>query len=140
MCQELKARITLIIPSQEKPKSPKAQVNAVFFHRLYQLLKIGIPGIMSSEFGYVLLVAVALVARTLCDLWLINKGTLIETQVQCFSISDIYYMKEKPCLSDSKNFISYQIDCQHERTIVQESFVKFRNCDTSGKQNMLVYN
>lgn len=66
---------------EEKPKSPKAQVNAVFFRRLCQLLKIGIPGIATPEFGYVLLVASALVARTLCDLWLINKGTLIETAI-----------------------------------------------------------
>jgi len=66
---------------QEKPKSPKAQVNAVFFRRLYQLLKIGIPGILSPEFGFVLLVASALVGRTLCDLWLIKQGTLIETYV-----------------------------------------------------------
>lgn len=66
---------------EEKPKSPKAQVNAVFFRRLCQLLKIGIPGIISPEFGYILLVAGALVSRTLCDLWLINKGTLIETSI-----------------------------------------------------------
>lgn len=71
------------VPLQEKPKSPKAQVNAVFFHRLRQLLKIGIPGILSPEFGCVLLVAISLVGRTLCDLWLIQKTTLIETYVQC---------------------------------------------------------
>lgn len=66
---------------EEKPKAPKAQVNAIFFHRLCQLLKIGIPGILTPEFGYVLLVAMSLIARTLCDLWLINKGTLIETSI-----------------------------------------------------------
>ncbi|XP_011647748.1 ATP-binding cassette sub-family D member 3 [Pogonomyrmex barbatus] len=66
---------------EEKPKGPKAQVNAIFFHRLCQLLRIGIPGVLSPEFGYVLLVASALVGRTLCDLWLIKKSTLIETSI-----------------------------------------------------------
>ncbi|XP_011259407.2 ATP-binding cassette sub-family D member 3 [Camponotus floridanus] len=69
------------IIKEEKPKVPKAQVNAVFFRRLCQLLKIGIPGIISAEFGYILLVAVSLIGRTLCDLWLINKATLIETSI-----------------------------------------------------------
>ncbi|KAL6432024.1 hypothetical protein ACFW04_007451 [Cataglyphis niger] len=69
------------IIKEEKPKSPKAQVNAVFFRKLCQLLKIGIPGVMSPEFGYVLLVAAALITRTLCDLWMINKATLIETSI-----------------------------------------------------------
>lgn len=66
---------------QEKPKGPKAQVNAAFFRMLYKLLKIGIPGVLTPEFGCVVLVAAALVGRTLCDLWLIKKGTLIETYV-----------------------------------------------------------
>ncbi|XP_018343063.1 PREDICTED: LOW QUALITY PROTEIN: ATP-binding cassette sub-family D member 3 [Trachymyrmex septentrionalis] len=69
------------IIKEEKPKSPKAQVNAVFFRRLYQLLKIGIPGVLSPEFGFLFLVATALVGRTLCDLWLINKATLLETSI-----------------------------------------------------------
>jgi len=73
------AKIASIASLQEKPKSPKAEVNAVFFRRLWQLLKIGIPGVLSPEFGYVLLIASSLISRTLCDLWLINKGTLIET-------------------------------------------------------------
>ncbi|XP_072762219.1 ATP-binding cassette sub-family D member 3 [Anoplolepis gracilipes] len=66
---------------EEKPKNPKAQVDVVFFRRLCQLLKIGVPGIMTPEFGYVFLVAASLIARTLCDLWMINKGTLIETSI-----------------------------------------------------------
>ncbi|XP_018309500.1 ATP-binding cassette sub-family D member 3 isoform X1 [Mycetomoellerius zeteki] len=66
---------------EEKPKGPKAQVNAVFFRRLYQLLKIGIPGVLSPEFGFLLLVATALIGRTLCDLSLITKATLLETSI-----------------------------------------------------------
>lgn len=93
------------VPLQEKPKGPKAQVNAVFFRRLYQLLKIGIPGILSPEFGYVFLVAFALVSRTLCDLWLIKKNTLIETYVQCFWLVTL-----KNFIFLIQNFVYHQIN------------------------------
>lgn len=67
---------------EEKPKTgPKAYVNARFFKQLNQLLKIGIPSIVSPEFGFVLLVAGSLIARSLCDLWMINVGTLIEQSI-----------------------------------------------------------
>lgn len=66
---------------EEKPKGPKAYVNARFFRQLRQLLAIGVPSLISTEFGYVLLVAASLVARSLCDLWMINIGTLIESSI-----------------------------------------------------------
>ncbi|KAG7197133.1 hypothetical protein KM043_007220 [Ampulex compressa] len=66
---------------EEKPKGPKAQVNAAFLRQLCQLLTIGIPSIMSAEVGFILLVATSLIARSLCDLWLINISTLIETSI-----------------------------------------------------------
>ena len=77
--------ITFFI-SQEKPKSPKARVDAEFFNQLRQLLVVGIPGVFSKEAAYVFLIAGSLVARSLCDLWLIHTGTLIETLV--FGIFD----------------------------------------------------
>ena len=64
---------------QEKPKGPKAHVDAAFFRQLRQLLAIGIPGVFSAEAAYVLLIAGSLVARSMCDLWMIQAGTLIET-------------------------------------------------------------
>ncbi|XP_011145067.1 ATP-binding cassette sub-family D member 3 [Harpegnathos saltator] len=66
---------------EQKPKSPKAQVDAVFFRRILQLLKIGIPGVLSPEFGMVFVVAASLIGRTLCDLYMIRKGTQIETAI-----------------------------------------------------------
>lgn len=66
---------------QEKPKSPKAQVDAIFFRRILKLLKIGIPGMLSPEFGIVFVVAASLIGRTLCDLFLIKRTTEIETYV-----------------------------------------------------------
>ncbi|KAF7392067.1 hypothetical protein HZH68_011610 [Vespula germanica] len=65
----------------EKPKGPKAQIDAVFLRQLYKLLTIGIPGILSTEFVFLLLIAGSLIARSMCDLWLINMSTLIETSI-----------------------------------------------------------
>ncbi|XP_032684879.1 ATP-binding cassette sub-family D member 3 [Odontomachus brunneus] len=66
---------------EEKPKGPKAQVDAIFFRKILQLLKIGIPGILSPEFGMVFVVAASLVGKTLCDLYLIKRATQIETAI-----------------------------------------------------------
>ncbi|XP_043676140.1 ATP-binding cassette sub-family D member 3 [Vespula pensylvanica] len=69
------------IIKEEKPKGPKAQINAIFLQQLYKLLTIGIPGILSTEFVFLLLIAGSLIARSMCDLWLINMSTLIETSI-----------------------------------------------------------
>jgi ATP-binding cassette subfamily D (ALD) protein 3 len=53
-------------------------VNAEFFHQLRQLLSVLIPGPFSSETGFLTLVAVALIARSICDLWFIHTTTYIE--------------------------------------------------------------
>lgn len=65
----------------QKPtnKTQKAHVNKQFMRQLQVLLKISIPGIFSAEFGFLILIAVSLVARSLCDIWMIQNGTMIET-------------------------------------------------------------
>ncbi len=57
------------------------QVDAVFIRRIMSILKIIIPGIFSPEMGYVLLVAGALVTRSVCDIWMIQNATSIERLV-----------------------------------------------------------
>ena len=58
-------------------------MDAVFFRRLRRLLAILIPSPFSSPVGYIVLVALVLVARTACDVWLIKNHTMIETWVMC---------------------------------------------------------
>jgi ATP-binding cassette, subfamily D (ALD), member 3 len=67
--------------SQQKSsqsKGQKAHVDAVFIQQLRALWKIIVPGAFSPEAGFMFLVAASLVARSLCDLWMIHNGTLIE--------------------------------------------------------------
>jgi len=63
---------------QKSPQKMKARVDAVFFRQLRHLLSVVIPGPFSGEVGFLLLVALALVARSVCDLWLIHTSTYIE--------------------------------------------------------------
>jgi len=63
---------------QKSPQKVKARVDAVFFRQLRHLLSIVIPGPFSGEVGFLFLVALALIARSVCDLWLIRTTTYIE--------------------------------------------------------------
>jgi len=56
----------------------KVAVDAVFVKRLLKLVKIVIPNLFSKELGYIVLVAVMMLVRTYCDLWMIASTTYIE--------------------------------------------------------------
>lgn len=60
-------------------KKVKAHVNVVFLKQLMKLLKITIPGLFSSESAFMILVALSLIARSACDIWMIQNGTLVES-------------------------------------------------------------
>ncbi|XP_034248545.1 ATP-binding cassette sub-family D member 3 [Thrips palmi] len=65
----------------EKKAKSKAQVDAVFFAQLRKLLKIIIPGWFSAESSFCVLIAASLVARSFCDIWMIQNATLVETAI-----------------------------------------------------------
>ncbi|XP_043275306.1 ATP-binding cassette sub-family D member 3 [Venturia canescens] len=99
---------------EEKPKGPKAQVNAQFFKQLWKLLGIGIPGVMSAESGFILLVAGSLVARTVCDLSLIHISTFIEASIinkngPHFRKRLLSFLALLPVMSLVNNILKYSI-------------------------------
>ncbi|XP_046419579.1 ATP-binding cassette sub-family D member 3 [Neodiprion fabricii] len=99
---------------EDKPKSPKAHVNAEFFRQLRQLIAIGVPGVFSTESGYLLLIAVALVVRSFCDLWMINAGTLIESSIvsmngPLFRKRLFWFFSALPLVSIVNNILKYGI-------------------------------
>uniref|UniRef100_V9IAU9 ATP-binding cassette sub-family D member 3 n=1 Tax=Apis cerana TaxID=7461 RepID=V9IAU9_APICE len=102
------------IIKEEKPKGPKAHVNARFFRQLYQLLKIGIPSIISSEFAFVLLIAGILITKSFCDLWMINMSTLIESSIlkmdkSLFKRRLLKFLAVLPMISIVNNVLKYSI-------------------------------
>uniref|UniRef100_A0A8C9SQ12 ATP-binding cassette sub-family D member 3 n=1 Tax=Scleropages formosus TaxID=113540 RepID=A0A8C9SQ12_SCLFO len=69
------------VSMQKEAKKDRAAVDKVFFARLCQILKIMVPRMFCKESGYLVLIAVMLVARTYCDVWMIQNGTMIESGI-----------------------------------------------------------
>lgn len=59
----------------------RAHVNAEFISQLFKILRIIIPGFTSPEFGFLILVAASLIARSYSDIWMIQTGTVVETAI-----------------------------------------------------------
>lgn len=53
-------------------------IDGTFIRRIAAILRIIIPGVFSPEAGFMVLVAAALVARSSCDIWMIQNSTSIE--------------------------------------------------------------
>ncbi|KAF7992527.1 hypothetical protein HCN44_004871 [Aphidius gifuensis] len=107
--------VQYVINEQQKPKSPsRAHVDAAFFRQLKQLLVIGIPSLFSLEAGFVILVAGSLVARSLCDIWMIRMSTLIEGTIinmdrQLFKKLLIHFSAALPVIAIINNILKYSI-------------------------------
>ncbi|XP_061377926.1 ATP-binding cassette sub-family D member 3 [Danaus plexippus] len=69
-------------------KGPKAQVDAQFFAELKSLWKIMVPGLWTKESGFMALIALSLISRTLCDLWLIQHTTLVEGSIITMNLKE----------------------------------------------------
>ncbi|XP_065339971.1 ATP-binding cassette sub-family D member 3 [Cloeon dipterum] len=90
----------------------KAHVDAVFAKQLRVLWKIIVPGLFSPEAGFLALVAASLVARSLCDLWMIQNGTLIESAIigadrAKFRVRLFNFLAAMPVISLVNNVLKY---------------------------------
>ncbi|XP_063532468.1 ATP-binding cassette sub-family D member 3 isoform X2 [Cydia strobilella] len=95
-------------------KSPKAQVDAKFFAELKALWKIMVPGVWSKESGFMALIALSLIARSMCDLWLIQHTTLIEGSIitmnkQDFKTRLLQFFAAMPMISLVNNVLKWSI-------------------------------
>uniref|UniRef100_A0A4W5M4D3 ATP-binding cassette, sub-family D (ALD), member 3b n=1 Tax=Hucho hucho TaxID=62062 RepID=A0A4W5M4D3_9TELE len=91
-------------------KKEKTVVDKVFFARVLQIVKIMVPGVFCKESGYCLLIAAMLVARTYCDVWMIQNGTMIESAIIGRSTKDFKrflfnFIKVMPFISLVNNFL-----------------------------------
>ncbi|TRY56034.1 hypothetical protein DNTS_013861 [Danionella cerebrum] len=69
------------LKSEKDGKKERAAVDKMFFLRIVRILKIMVPRFFSRETWYLLLIAVMLVTRTYCDVWMIQNGTMIESAI-----------------------------------------------------------
>ncbi|GAA6099580.1 ATP-binding cassette sub-family D member 3a isoform X2 [Tachysurus ichikawai] len=71
----------LLLNNEKDAKKDRAAVDKQFFSRIIQIVKIMVPRLFSKESWYLIMIAMMLVARTYCDVWMIQNGTMIESGI-----------------------------------------------------------
>ncbi|KAF5911105.1 hypothetical protein HPG69_001071 [Diceros bicornis minor] len=107
--------ISKLLRNQKEGKKERAVVDKVFFSRLTRILKIMIPRTFCKETGYLMLIAVMLVSRTYCDVWMIQNGTLIESGIIGRSRKDFQrylfnFIAAMPLISLVNNFLKFGLN------------------------------
>ncbi|XP_064108948.1 ATP-binding cassette sub-family D member 3-like [Macrobrachium nipponense] len=77
----LKDEVKFVTHESSGADKKKVQVNKEFLKSLRGILKIIVPGFWTPETSFLLLVASSLVIRSMCDIWMIHNGTLIESAI-----------------------------------------------------------
>ncbi|XP_072366642.1 ATP-binding cassette sub-family D member 3a [Scyliorhinus torazame] len=103
------------LQNEKEGKKEKAVVDGVFFGRIWQILKIMVPGMVSQETAYLMLIAAMLVARTYCDVWMIQNGTMIESAIIGRSTKDFKrylfnFVAAMPAISLVNNFLKFGLN------------------------------
>ncbi|XP_077132702.1 ATP-binding cassette sub-family D member 3 [Ranitomeya variabilis] len=110
--------------NEKDGKKEKAVVDRAFFARIGRILRILVPKTFSKEGGYLTLIAIMLVARTYCDIWMIQNGTFIESAIIGRSTKDFKkylfnFIAAMPAISLVNNFLKYGLNelklCFRER-------------------------
>ncbi|XP_026148221.1 ATP-binding cassette sub-family D member 3a isoform X2 [Mastacembelus armatus] len=70
-----------VVNTEKDGRKDRAAVDKVFFLRIIQILRIMVPRVFCMETAYLMLIATMLVARTYCDVWMIQNGTMIESGI-----------------------------------------------------------
>ncbi|XP_051910226.1 ATP-binding cassette sub-family D member 3a isoform X2 [Hippocampus zosterae] len=99
-----------LVLSLDDGKKDRAAVDRIFFLRILRILRIMVPQIFCMETGYLILIAVMLVARTYCDVWMIQNGTMIESAIIGRSTKDfktflLSFIRFMPVIALVNNFL-----------------------------------
>ncbi|CAG9817500.1 unnamed protein product [Phaedon cochleariae] len=100
--------------SEKGQTKTKAHVDRKFLVQLVELIKIAVPGWTSGESGLFILIALSLISRSICDLWLIDNGTKIESAIiamdkKLFLKRLLNYFMAIPVVSVVNNVLKYSI-------------------------------
>ncbi|XP_065070105.1 ATP-binding cassette sub-family D member 3-like [Rhopilema esculentum] len=96
-------------------KKRRASVDYKFFKQLYHILKILIPKVRCPEFGFLLLIAFSLIARTYCDVWMISITTQTESDIISRNPRDLAkhllsWMSAMPAISIVNQLLKYGLN------------------------------
>uniref|UniRef100_A0A1B6CD70 ABC transporter domain-containing protein n=1 Tax=Clastoptera arizonana TaxID=38151 RepID=A0A1B6CD70_9HEMI len=102
------------IIGEKNPVKKKAHVNAEFFGQLKRILHICIKGVFTPETGFLILVAGSLVARSLCDIWMIQNHTATETAIVTMNLDHfkkhlLSFLMAMPFISLVNNILKWGI-------------------------------
>ncbi|XP_029474557.1 ATP-binding cassette sub-family D member 3 isoform X2 [Rhinatrema bivittatum] len=115
---------TSVQNNEKDGKKEKAMVDRVFFARIGRIVKILVPKTFCKEMGYLTLIAFMLIARTYCDVWMIQNGTMIESGIisrdrSLFKKNFCQYIAAIPLISLVNNFLKFGLNelklCFRER-------------------------
>ncbi|XP_038579630.1 ATP-binding cassette sub-family D member 3a [Micropterus salmoides] len=106
----IKGGSNLVVNNEKDSRKDRAAVDKVFFLRTLQILRIMVPRVFCMETGYLILIAAMLVARTYCDVWMIQNGTMIESAIIGRSTKDFKtflfsFIKFMPLIALVNNFL-----------------------------------
>ncbi|XP_050676202.1 ATP-binding cassette sub-family D member 3 [Leptidea sinapis] len=109
----LEESVQYMIKDKDK-RGLKAEINSKFFRELLVLWKIMVPGVWSKESGLMVMIAVSLVSRTLCDLWFIQHTTHIEGSIITMNAPEfkkllIQFFMAMPLISLVNNALKWSI-------------------------------
>ncbi|KAG7457166.1 hypothetical protein MATL_G00243660 [Megalops atlanticus] len=96
-------------------KKDRAAVDKVFFARICRIMRIMVPRVFCKETGYLILIAAMLVARTYCDVWMIQNGTMIESAIIGRSTKDFRkflfsFIKAMPFIAVVNNLLKLSLN------------------------------
>ncbi|KAJ6658388.1 hypothetical protein lerEdw1_020092 [Lerista edwardsae] len=101
--------------NEKEVKKEKAAVDRVFLARICQIIRVMVPRTFCKETGYLILIAIMLILRTYCDIWMIQNGTVIESaiigrNVSLFKIFFFKFVVSIPLISLVNNFLKYGLN------------------------------
>ncbi|XP_070842440.1 ATP-binding cassette sub-family D member 3-like isoform X2 [Chaetodon trifascialis] len=108
--QDGKGGSDLVLNTEKDARKDRAAVDKVFFFRILRIVRIMVPQFFCKETGYLILIAAMLVARTYCDVWMIQNGTMIESAIIGRSTKDFKtvlfsFIKFMPLIALVNNFL-----------------------------------
>ncbi|EDV26699.1 uncharacterized protein TRIADDRAFT_54985 [Trichoplax adhaerens] len=87
--QKTKSEIQILPRKGNGKKELRVAVNLKFFRSIASIFRILVPKLICPESGYMVMVAISLVARTACDVWMISNGTSVESGFTYYKMSNI---------------------------------------------------
>ncbi|XP_029955701.1 ATP-binding cassette sub-family D member 3a isoform X2 [Salarias fasciatus] len=105
----------LVLSSEKDGRKDRAAVDRVFVGRILRILRVLVPRVFCMETAYLVLIASMLVARTYCDVWMIQNGTMIESgiinrDITLFKKHFCSYISVIPGIALVNNFLKFGLN------------------------------